>query len=175
MQILMHEIGLTDTVDPLAGSYFIEATTNGMEQKIREHLERVEAQGGIVKAVAEGWVQAEVNRQAYEHEKRVRSGELKKVGVNLFVDEGEKEQPDVEFHPYREDEARAQIARLAKIRAGRDGAKVQAALAALRAAAKDGTNVMPAALDAAEAYVSVGEICGVLREVFGTYREPIRF
>jgi methylmalonyl-CoA mutase N-terminal domain/subunit len=175
MQVLMHEIGLTDTVDPLAGSYFIESTTNLMEQKIREHLERLEAQGGIVKAVAEGWVQAEVNRQAYEHEKRVRSGQVKKVGVNLFVEEGAAEQPDVEFHPYREDEARAQIARLGKIRAERDGAKVAAALAALRTAAAGGTNVMPATLDAAEAYASVGEICGVLREVFGTYREPIRF
>jgi len=175
MQILMHEVGATDTVDPLAGSYFVETMTNRMEAKIREHLERLEAQGGIVKAVAEGWVQAEVNRQAYERERKIRSGEVKKVGVNLFVEEDGGEPPEVEFHPYREEEARAQVARLEKIRATRDASKVRTALEALRAAAAGGANVMPAALDAAEAYASVGEICGVLRDVFGTYREPIRF
>ena len=174
MQILIHEIGLSDTVDPLGGSYFVEAMTNEMEKRIVEWMTKVEEAGGIVHAVAEGIVQAEVNAQAYAFEKRLQSGELAKVGVNCFVEE-ETEEREVEFHPYREEEAAKQIARLEKVRAERDAAAVRAALERLRQAAAAGENVMPATLDAVEAYATVGEVCGVLGEVFGTYREPIRF
>jgi methylmalonyl-CoA mutase N-terminal domain/subunit len=173
MQILIHEIGLSDTVDPLGGSYFVEATTNEMERKVVAIMDDLERRGGIVKAVADGQVQAEVNRQAYELERRLQAGEVKKVGVNCHVqEEGERE---IEFHPYREEQARAQIERLERIRRERDGAAVNGALERVRSAASSGANVMPSVIDAVEVYATVGEICGVLREMFGAFREPIRF
>lgn len=174
MQILMHETGLCDTVDPLAGSFFVESTTNEMEKKIVAIMEQLDADGGIVKAVSEGSVQAAVNAQAWEREKKLQTGEVKKVGVNCFVEDEEPER-QVEFHPYREGEAAKQIDRLNKVRAERDAAKVESTLAAVRQAAESGDNVMPCIMDAVEAYATVGEVCGVLKDVFGTYREPVRF
>jgi len=173
MQILMHEIGLCDTVDPLAGSWFIETMTNRMERRIVEIMDELENQGGIIKAVAEGRVQAAVNAQAYELEKKLHTGEFKKVGVNIF--EEEEEEREVEFHPYREEEARKQVDRLKRIRKERNDLAVKDTLERVRQAAKAGENVMPSIMDAVEAYASVGEVCGVLKEVFGTYQEPVRF
>ena len=173
MQILMHEMGLCDTVDPLGGSYFMETMTNRMEGLITDIMTRLEAEGGVVKGIAEGRVQAEVNRQAFEHERAVQKGDIKKVGVNCFVEE-EAEQ-EVEFHPYREAEANKQLERLAAIRATRDDARVERTLAVLRETASADRNVMPATMDAVEAYATVGEICGVLKCVFGSYQEPVRF
>jgi len=173
MQILIHEIGLSDTVDPLAGSYFVETTTNEMQKRITEIMARLDEQGGIVRAVSEGRVQAEVNRQAFELEKRLQNGAFKKVGVNCYV---EKEQDrEVEFHPYRDDEARKQISRLQRIRVERDGDAVKARLQKVLEAARGGQNVMPSILDAVEAYATVGEVCSVLKQAFGTYQEPVRF
>ena len=173
MQILVHELGVGDTVDPLGGSYFVEAMTDEMERQIVEVMDRMRAGGGILRAIAEGQVQAEVNRQAYEAERRLQSGETKKVGVNCFVEEeGERE---IEFHPYRGEEAERQIARLNKIRAERDASAVERTLSALKQAAERGENVMPSILDAVEAYATVGEVCGVLKSVFGEYEEPVRF
>jgi methylmalonyl-CoA mutase N-terminal domain/subunit len=174
MQLLMHEIGLTDTVDPLAGSYFVETTTNEMEQCIVAIMKQLDDDGGIVKGVAEGRVQADVNRNAYEHEKRIRAGEIKKVGVNCFTEEEEEERA-IEFHGYRDDEARKQIDRLEEIRSKRDGELVATRLAEVRAAAERKDNVMPAVIDAVEAYATVGEVCGTLVDVFGKYQEPVRF
>ncbi|MFH1130146.1 MAG: methylmalonyl-CoA mutase family protein [Pseudomonadota bacterium] len=173
MQILMHEIGLCDTVDPLAGSYFVETMTNEMEKRIVEIMKDLDKQGGIVQGVAEGKVQAAVNKQAYEREKQLQSAEVKKVGVNCF--EEEERERDVEFHPYRQEEANKQIQRLKIIREKRDNARVNTLLKKLGEAAKAGTNVMPAMIDAVEAYATVGETCGILKEVFGTYKEPVRF
>ena len=174
MQILMNEAGLCDTVDPLAGSYFIETMTNRMEKLIVDIMDRVVTEGGIVRAVAEGRVQAEVNQRAYEREQQLQNGEIKKVGVNCFVEEEEKEQT-VAFHPYREEEAARQINRLRRIRSERDDKALGSALGKLKADARAGKNVMPAVMDAVEIYATVGEICGVLKEVFGTYDEPVRF
>jgi len=173
MQILMHEVGACDTVDPLAGSYFVEATTSEMEAKIQAILGGLDAEGGIVRAIAEGRVQADVNRQAYERQRRIDRGEIKKVGVNCFEDEDAE--PDVEFHPYRREKADEQIGRLAGIRAKRDPAKVGQTLEALTRAAREGRNVMPPAIEAVKAYATVGEVCGALKSVFGTYKEPVRF
>ena len=173
MQILMHEIGLCDTVDPLAGSWFVETMTNRMEQRIVAIMDELDKQGGIIKAVAEGRVQAAVNAQAYEMEKKIQTGEFKKVGVNIF--EEEEAEREVEFHPYREEEARKQVDRLKRIRKERKDDAVKSTLEKVRAAAKAGGNVMPTIMDAVEAYASVGEVCGVLKEVFGTYQEPVRF
>ena len=171
MQILTHEAGACDTVDPLAGSWFVETTTNEMEARIRALLEEIEGQGGIVRAIAEGRVQAAVSRAAYEREKRIRSGADKKVGVNVFQEE--EEDRAVEMHPYRVAEAEKQVERLRRVRHERDGEAAAAAVAKVGAAARSGDNVMPAMLEAVEAYATVGELCGALREALGTYREPV--
>jgi methylmalonyl-CoA mutase, N-terminal domain len=174
MQILMHEMGLCDTVDPLGGSWFVESATNLMQERILEEMRRIDADGGIVRSVAEGRIQADVSRKAYEHERRLQRGEIAKVGVNIFREEGEEERP-VEMHPYRVAEAEAQIARLRGIRATRDGAAVESALREVGAAAFRGDNVMPTVIRAVKAHATVGEVCRALREVFGTHQEPIRF
>ena len=173
MQILMHETGLCDTVDPLAGSYFVETTTNEMEKRIVEIMDRIDKDGGIVRGIAEGRVQDEINRHAYERERRIASGEIKKVGVNCFTEE--EEEHDIEFHPYREEEATVQIARLSRVRRERDNRAVETALEEVRAAASSSANVMSAVMAAVEAYATVGEVCGTLKDVFGTYQEPVRF
>ena len=129
--------------------------------------------GGIVRAIADGRAQADVNRQAYERQRRIDRGEIKRVGVNCFADD--EAEPDVEFHPYRREKADEQVARLGKVRATRDAANVAQTLDALTRAAREGRNVMPAAMDAVKAYASVGEVCGALKTVFGTYKEPVRF
>jgi len=172
MQILMHEMGLTDTVDPLGGSWFVETMTNEMEAEIVARLEELAAQGGIVKGIASGRVQAEVNRQAYERERAIAAGELRKVGVNCFVEE--EEERSVEFHPYRAAEGEKQLERLVEIKRTRDADAVAATLARVRESAASGENVMEPIIAAVEALATVGEVCGVLKEVFGTYPEPIR-
>ncbi|MHC4516514.1 MAG: acyl-CoA mutase large subunit family protein [Planctomycetota bacterium] len=172
MQILMHEIGLCDTVDPLAGSYFIETMTNEMEKKIAAIMDAVDQDGGIVDGIAAGRIQDAVSRQAYEREKQIRSGEVKKVGVNCFVDEHE-EQRSIECHPYQKEDAQKQIESLLGVRQERDTDAVQAHLQLVREAARAGKNVMPVVMDAVEAYATVGEVCAVLKEVYGTYKEPI--
>ena len=173
MQLLICEVGVCDTVDPLAGSYFVETQTNRMEALIVSIMDDLDAQGGVVKGIAEGRVQAEVSRQAYRRERRLQRGDDKKVGVNCYVEDESTE--EVEFHPYRDEEAARQVARLERVRRERDDARVEAALARLRADAAAHHNVMPAAIDAVEAYATVGEVCGALKEVYGTYIEPIRF
>ena len=126
-----------------------------------------------MQGVAEGRVQAEVNRQAYQREQALRKGEIKKVGLNCFVEE-EEERP-VEFHPYRETEGAKQIERLARVRRERDGGAVSAALEKVREEARAERNVMPAVMDAVEIHATVGEVCSALKEVLGTYVEPVRF
>ncbi len=174
MQMLIHEIGLADTVDPLAGSYFVESTTNEMEKAIVGIMKQLDDQGGIIRSVAEGRVQADVSRQAYEREKRLRSGQDKKVGVNCYVEEDEAEH-EVQFHPYRVQEADKQIARLNQVRSQRDEGQVETTLAAVSAAAEAGDNVMPSIMDAVEVYATVGEVRQALEKVYGTYQEPVRF
>ncbi|RLB64159.1 MAG: methylmalonyl-CoA mutase [Deltaproteobacteria bacterium] len=174
MQMLIHEIGLADTVDPLAGSYFVESTTNEMEKTIVDIMKQLDDQGGIIRSVAEGRVQADVSRQAYEREKRLRSGQDKKVGVNCYVEEDEAEH-EVQFHPYRVQEADKQIARLNQVRSQRDEGQVETTLAAVSAAAEAGDNVMPSIMDAVEIYATVGEVRQALEKVYGTYQEPVRF
>jgi len=173
MQILIEEMGLCDTVDPLGGSYYVETLTKQTEAKIREVMAEVERQGGIVKAIAEGHVQNTVSRQAYARYRTIESGEIRKVGQNCYrIDE---EEPSIEFHPFKEDDARAQVARLEGVRAERDGAAVERALDRLLADARAGENVMTAIMAAVKVYATVGEITGRLVEAYGRFAEPIRF
>jgi methylmalonyl-CoA mutase N-terminal domain/subunit len=173
MQLLIEEMGLCDTVDPLGGSYYIETLTNQMRAEMERIIADVDARGGIVGLVGNGSIQAQVSAQAYAHQKDIEAGRFHKVGVNCYrVDE---EDPKVEFHPYDEADAAAQVARLGEVRRTRDHAAVAAALADVRQAAVGGTNTMPAIVTAVKAYASVGEITSALTEIYGRYREPVRF
>jgi methylmalonyl-CoA mutase N-terminal domain/subunit len=169
-QVLAHESGAARTVDPLAGSYYVEALTDQMERAIEAELARVEAQGGMVSAIERGWVQREIHREAYRQELDRQEGRRVVVGVNRFRTPG----PPPALTLQRADPALAarQVARLAEVRASRDAKRVEAALDAVRETAGGSGNLMPRLLDAVRAHASVGEISGVLREVWGVFREP---
>jgi methylmalonyl-CoA mutase N-terminal domain/subunit len=172
LEILMEEVGLRDTVDPLAGSYFIETLTKQMEDKILEEMKEVEKIGGVVRAVAQGFIQRKVSRQAYEFEKAVQEGELVKVGVNKYV-VGEEE--DVALHDYREESAEEKIKDLQALRRERSDAEVSRTLKALEQAVGDKKNVMPLLVDCCQAYCTVGEMAGVFKQAYGTFEEPSIF
>jgi methylmalonyl-CoA mutase N-terminal domain/subunit len=174
MQILIEELGLCDTVDPLAGSYYVETLTNQMEQKIRAVMDEVDAQGGIVRAIAEGRIQDAVSRQAYERLMKLERGEIRKVGQNCYRMEAEEE-TQVEFHPFKEEDCTAQVRRLEEIRSQRNNDRVSTALERVLADAKAGRNVMPGMIEGVKAYATVGELTRCLVEAYGRYQEPIRF
>ena len=174
MQLLTEEMGLADTVDPLAGSYYVETLTNDMRRKMEEVMAEVDRQGGIVKLVAEGAIQSQVSAQAYRMQQDIESGTFPKVGVNRYRTESEEEH-EVKMHPYNEEDTRMQIESLNRVRAERDAARAKAALARVGADARAGANVMPAIMEAVKAYATVGEITQELAKVYGRYREPIRF
>jgi len=174
LEILMEEVGLRDTVDPLAGSYFIETLTRQMEDKILEEMKEIQDVGGMVSAVSKGYIQRKVARQAYEFEKGLQEGEYIKVGFNKYADEGE-DQPDVDLHQYNEAWADEQVARLRSLRRERDINAVKTALKALEQAAQQKQNVMPHLVECCRAYATVGEMAGVFREVFGEWQEPQLF
>lgn len=173
MQILIEEMGLCNTVDPMAGSYYVETLTNQLEEKIRAVMEDVNRQGGIVRAIAEGHIQSAVSKQAYENLRNIERGEIRKVGVNCF--RMEEEEPNIEFHPFKREVQSEQIRRLQAIRAERNNAKVEDSLHAVRADAESGRNVMPSIIQAVKEYTTVGELTRCLVDVLGRYDEPIRF
>jgi methylmalonyl-CoA mutase N-terminal domain/subunit len=172
LQLLMDEMGLRDTVDPLAGSYFIETITKEMEQKIEEEMGKIEKFGGIVKAVSEGFIQRLVARQAYEIEKGLESGELLKVGVNIYK---EGESMDVELHEYNSESADMQIESLRAVKRERSEKDVARTLKELESATLDGKNVMPYLVSCCKAYATVGEMTGIFRQIFGEFNEPSLF
>lgn len=172
LQLLMDEVGLRDTVDPLAGSYFIETLTKQMEEKIVEEMVKIDNMGGMVKAISAGSIQKEVARQAYEFEKGVQRGELIKIGVNKYAG---GEQGTVELHEYSDVSAIEQIKSLKELRRTRNGKEVTQTLKALEKAARDKENVMPYLVDCCKAYATVGEMTGVFRDIFGEFVEPSIF
>jgi methylmalonyl-CoA mutase N-terminal domain/subunit len=174
LELLMDEVGLRDTVDPLAGSYFVETLTKQMEARILEEMKEVQEVGGMRKAVATGFIQRKVSRQAYAFEKGVQSGEYIKVGVNKYAD-GDEDTPDVELHAYDESWVDQQVASLNALRRTRSQRDVAAALKALETAAREKRNVMPFLVDGCRAYATVGEMAGVLRQVYGEWQEPPLF
>jgi len=173
MQVLIEEMGLCDTVDPLAGSYYIETLTNQMRDRMEEIIKEVDEQGGIVRMVAEGTIQSKVSAQAYELLREIESGEFPKVGINCY--EMDEEEPQVEYHPYAEEDAHRQVGRLDQLREKRNKAAVESTLAQLVADARQGVNVMPAIMAAVKTYATVGEITDALVSVYGRYNEPVRF
>ncbi len=173
MQMLIEEVGLSDTVDPLGGSYYVETLTNQTEEKIVEAMKWVDAQGGIVKAVSDGVIQAKVSNYAFQRQRALETGEARKVGVNCYEDTDE-EKPQVDLHGYDEIGARQQIDSVRKVRAERSNAAVERALKAVRAEAQAGRNVMPALVEAVKAYATVGEMNGALMDVYGRFQEPTK-
>jgi methylmalonyl-CoA mutase N-terminal domain/subunit len=174
MQILVEEMGLCDTVDPLGGSYYVESLTTEMEKRIVAEMKRVDEDwDGIVEAVANGYVQREVARQAYLFEKGVQQGDIVKVGVNKY--RMEEETRDVALHEYRPQATEEQRARLAQVKGERDDSDVSAALEGLRQAAEGTDNIMPYIFDAVRSYATLGEMTEVLKKVFGEFREPVGF
>ncbi len=166
-QIIAYESGIADTVDPLGGSYFVEHLTAEIERKVIAYLDKIDEMGGMMHAIETGYIQREIQNSAYETQKAIESGDQVVVGVNRFTTE-ETQKLDMQ----RVDPAvgEAQRTKLAQLRATRDNACVQAALSALGQAAPGTDNLMPPILDCVRAYATLGEICDVMRAVFGEYR-----
>ena len=172
-QVIAYESGVTRTVDPLAGSYYVEWLTNEIEERAWRYIERIDRMGGAVKAIEEGYMQKEIARSAYEQQKAIEEGELVVVGVNRFRLEGEEVKVELlKVDPAVEEE---QKRRLRELRARRDNRKVEDALDALRRASEGEENLMPYVLRAVKAKATIGEIFGLLREVFGEYKPPLIF
>jgi len=172
-QILAYETGVANTIDPLAGSYFIEALTTRMEEEAEQYFEKIDAIGGVIPAIEAGFFQKEIAEAAYRYQRELDRKEKIIVGVNDFVEEGESIQiPILQISPEVEKKQRQ---RLADVRQSRDQAKVNEALDALRRAASEGSNIMPPLLASVRAYATLGEQCNALAEVFGVYEEPAVF
>jgi methylmalonyl-CoA mutase, N-terminal domain len=170
-QIVAHESGITNTIDPLGGSYFVESMTERIELEARDYLQRIDALGGMVAAIEAGYVQGEIQQAAYRHTREVEAGLRIIVGVNEFQAEHDTPPENLlRLDPRVQEEQRQS---LAAIRLSRDNTRVQQCLDVLRAGAEGTSNMMPLILDAVKAYASVGEICGTLRGVFGEYQEHV--
>ncbi len=165
-QILADEAGGTDTADPLGGAYFIEALTNELEKRARELIQRVDELGGAVAAIEQGFVQAEIEASAFRYQAEVESGERVVVGVNRFAEEGDERVELLQVDPETEGRQRE---RTARVRAERDGDVAARALAEVRNTAETDANLLPPMREALRARCTVGEICGVLRGLWGTY------
>jgi methylmalonyl-CoA mutase, N-terminal domain len=169
-QIIANESGVVNTVDPVAGSYAIEKLTNEIESGAEEYITKIDAMGGMLRAVEAGFVQQEIQKAAYEYQQAVDSGEQVVVGVNRFQADEERPIPTLQIDPAVEP---AQIARLNALRARRDTPKTKSALAEIERRARTTENLMPAILQAVESYATVGEISDALRRAFGEYQESV--
>jgi methylmalonyl-CoA mutase N-terminal domain/subunit len=168
-QIIAYESGVANTIDPLAGSFYVEYLTNKMEEEAEEYFEKIEALGGVLKAIEKGFFQKEIADAAYAYQKKIEQGKRIQVGVNEFKLDDEKIEIDLlKVDPAVEE---YQKKRLAKVRAERSEEDCKKALEGLRRAARDGTNLMPHFLACARAYATLGETLDVLREEFGEYKE----
>jgi methylmalonyl-CoA mutase N-terminal domain/subunit len=169
-QIVAYESGVPNTIDPLAGSYFVESLTNEIEKGACDYLNKIDALGGMLKAIDRGFVQQEIQNAAYEYQRAVDAGEATVVGVNRFAQEQEKAIPI-----QRIDEAleRNQVERLRALRAKRNAEAWDRAITGIKDAARSGENVMPKIFDAVESYATVGEISDAMRSVFGEYQETV--
>jgi methylmalonyl-CoA mutase N-terminal domain/subunit len=168
-QIIAHETGAGDSIDPLAGSYYVEWLTNELEREAQAIIDRIDDLGGAVASIENGYMQSEIQEAAVTYQREIESGERIIVGVNEFIDE--EDQPPIIFRP-NTTVGEEQVARLAKVKASRDQAAVDSSLAALREAARGDGPLMPSILEAVLAYATVGEMCGLLREEWGDYTPP---
>jgi methylmalonyl-CoA mutase N-terminal domain/subunit len=169
-QIIAEETGVANTVDPLGGSYFVEAQTNKMEQGALDYFDRIDAMGGMVEAVEKGFPQREIQESAYQYQKALERGEQTIVGVNKYAMDDEPQ--EVPILVIDESVRNHQVERLETVRVKRDAREVQRTLDTLRKASQRGENTMPATIEAVRAYATLGEICSALRDVYGVYEEP---
>jgi methylmalonyl-CoA mutase N-terminal domain/subunit len=172
-QVIAHETAVCDTVDPLAGSYYLENLTNAVEAKAQEYIDRIDRMGGAVAAVEQGFIQREIAASAYRYQQEIEKGERVVVGLNRFQVAGEERIPDL----LKVDPAvgERQVARLRELKSSRDNSAVERALAELKAAAQGTDNLMPPILKAVKLMATLGEICDSLRAVFGEYQAPALF
>jgi methylmalonyl-CoA mutase N-terminal domain/subunit len=168
-QLIAHESGVVNTVDPLAGSYFVEAMTDRMEQVTYDYFRKIEALGGVIPAIEKGFFQREIAEAAYRYQMEIDTQQRVVVGVNEYMEDEPVRIPLLEMDP---EGYERQVARLEQVRRERDSDQVGTTLEALREAARGTENTMPYILDCVRAYATLGEIMGVFREVFGEYREP---
>ena len=166
-QVLAYESGVGEVIDPLGGSHYVEALTDEIEREVVKAIAKIEAEGGMLKSIEEGRVQAEIARSSYALQRRIEDGEQVVVGVNRFQDSGTN---DIQLHRPSEESVQAQLQRLARLRSERDNGAVQRALRVLEDEARGKSNLMYPLLDAVKAYTTIGEICGTLTAVFGEYR-----
>ncbi|MEE8173914.1 MAG: methylmalonyl-CoA mutase family protein, partial [Dehalococcoidia bacterium] len=167
-QIIAHESGVADVADPLGGSYFVENLTNTIERETFAYIDKISAMGGAVAAIEQGFMQKEIQESAYKRMQEVEAGERVLVGVNRFVSPYPKITGLLRIDPQ---EARNQVQRLQEFKKRRNGAAVEASLGKVAGVAGSGENLMPALIEAAESGATIGETCGVLRQVFGTQKE----
>ena len=168
-QVIAHESGVAQVADPLGGSYYVEALTSQIEDEVKDYLEKIETAGGMLGAIESGWVQREIAREAYRYQQDVESGKRVLVGVNRHVT---GEAAPIELHQMEPAVRDALIDNLARLRKERDNRAVDRALSDLGRAARGDENLMPLVLTAVKSYATVGEICDVLRGVFGEYQPP---
>ena len=173
-QVIAHESGVPNTVDPAAGAYAIEAKTREIADEARALIERVDAMGGMVRAIERGFPQREIHEAAYAHQRRVEAGDARVVGVNVHVDEAEGKGPRADTLKVREEAEAEQARAVAALRRRRDGRAWKAALAQLARDERAGANLMPSVLRAVGARATVGEICEVLRDAWGEYADRRR-
>jgi methylmalonyl-CoA mutase N-terminal domain/subunit len=169
-QVIAHESGVADTVDPMAGSYAIEELTTRLEEKAVEYIEKIDAMGGMLRAIETGYVQREIQEAAYDYQRAVETHDAVVVGVNRFQSEAEESIPILKVDEKIE---RDQVARLRAIREKRDAAIAGAAVSALSSAAAGDANLLPRILECVDAHVTVGEISNALRKVWGEYHEAV--
>jgi methylmalonyl-CoA mutase, N-terminal domain len=170
--VLAHETGVTNTIDPLAGSYFVEQLTDEMERGAQRYFERIDEQGGVLRCIENGFFQREIADAAFEFERKVEGNERIIVGVNAYKEGEGGDLPTLRIGPETE---RDQVRRLKAVKGRRDNTSVKNRLEELKTAARTTENLMPPLLDCVKAYVTEGEIMAALKEVFGVYREPILF
>jgi methylmalonyl-CoA mutase N-terminal domain/subunit len=169
-QIIAYESGVANTIDPLAGSYYVEAMTNLIEKEAEDYINKIDAMGGMIGAIENGYVQTEIQNAAYKFEKEMESSKKIVVGINKFQS-GEDEEPELLKIEMKVQEE--QIKFLSKIKNERSSKEVDSTLSSLKKAAGTDQNLIPLIIDAVKAYASVGEICNTLREVFGEYKEQV--
>jgi methylmalonyl-CoA mutase N-terminal domain/subunit len=169
-QIIAEETGVVNTIDPLAGSYFVEALTNEMEEKAWEYIHKIDELGGMVAAIEKGFPQLEISDAAYRFQRQIDAGEKIMIGVNKYVIEDEV--IDIPLVEIDETVEKEQLERLARVKRTRDNKKVKECLEDIKKACEKGENVMPYCIEAVKARATVQEICDVYREVYGEYRDP---
>jgi methylmalonyl-CoA mutase N-terminal domain/subunit len=168
-QIIAHESGVADSADPLAGSYLIEYLTDQIEQRVNDYIDHIDQMGGALPAIEQGYIQSEIQNAAYSYQREIEKDDQIVVGMNAFKVEEKIELDRLEVDPRIEEE---QCSRLRKLRENRDQARVSELLARLENAAQSDENLMSLFVECVENAITLGEICGILRQVWGEYQPP---